>query len=206
MKMVLRTLGILTGFSGLAACSGGATTFFQPFGNPLPPARVSSVGVSIPPQLPVVTQPASGGRPSVVINAAPTRVQQAIIARAKSRGTTVLGANSTGVTLEVPLRASSQIVTEQCGAHRPDRTLRVYLETLPNGPGTTVSEDRFVIDGGASTCQLQLTQTDIDDANRSLGELKTQSEAPRVASAGRPVDPPGGLTPVNAGRPVVPLR
>jgi hypothetical protein len=207
----------------LAACSAGATTFYQPFGNPLPPARVSSAGVSIPPQqqLPVVTQPQGGNRPSVVINATPQKVQDTITARARARGTNILGANRTGVTLEVPLRASSPVVTEQCGAHQEGRTLRVYLETLPNGSGTTVTEDRFVIDGGSRTCKLQLTQTDIDEANRSLAELKQQSETQRTASAPSssaprsstprraptvPSAPGGGLEPLAPGRPVVPLR
>jgi len=192
--------------AGLAACSAGAGSFYQPFGNPTPPARVNTVGITVgQPQLPVVT-PQSGNRPSMAINASPERVQETIIARARTRGTNVLGSNRTGVTLEVPLRASSQIVTEQCGPHQNNRTLRVYLETLPNGPGTSVTEDRFVIDDGSRTCKLQLTQTDIDDANKSLADLKQQSESRRVAVAPRRNDPPGGLAPVTPGRPVVPLR
>jgi hypothetical protein len=223
MNLVAKRLLVLGGTAVLAACSAGATTFYQPFGNPLPPARVASAGVSIPgqQQLPVVTQPQGGNRPSVVINATPQKVQDTITARARSRGTNILGANRTGVTLEVPLRASSPVVTEQCGAHQDGRTLRVYLETLPNGGGTTVTEDRFVIDGGSRTCKLQLTQTDIDEANRSLGELKQQSETQRTASeqsssasrstASRrapvvPLPPGGGLEPLAPGRPVVPLR
>jgi hypothetical protein len=185
----------------LSGCNSGGSAFSNPFGS-TPPARP----VVAQPQLPIVSQPVANGRPTMVINASPQRVQDAITARAKTRGTTVLGANRTGVTLEVPLRASSKIVEDQCGPHKADRTLRVYLETLPNGPGTTVSEDRYVIDGGASSCKLQLTQSDIDDANKSLADLKQQSETTRSASAPRPSDPPGGLAPVNPGRPVVPLR
>ncbi|MGL4241357.1 MAG: hypothetical protein ACRCTI_09640 [Beijerinckiaceae bacterium] len=152
----------------------------------------------------------SSTAPAVSINAAPKRVQDTIVARAQRRGTTVLGANNTGVTLEIPLRQSSEVVTQQCGPHRDGRTLRVYLETTPAGAGTNVTEQRFVIDGGQSTCQIQLTQADVDEANRSLGDLKREAEQRRTASAagpgGRPSDPSGGLEPVNPGRPVVPLR
>jgi hypothetical protein len=208
----VRKLSVAFSVASLAACSAGGTTFYQPFGNPLPPARIASAGVTIPaPQqpLPVVTNPQGGNRPSIVINATPQKVQDTINARARSRGTTVLGSNRTGVTLEVPLRASSPVVSEQCGPHQDGRTLRVYLETLPNGGGTTVTEDRFVIDGGSRTCKLQLTQTDIDDANKSLADLKQQSETQRTAGAPRanaPRDPQGGLAPLVSGRPVVPLR
>ena len=201
VKLVLR-LGVVAGFGvALSGCNSGVGAFSNPFAGS-PPARP----VVAQPQLPVVTQPVANGRPTMVINATPQRVQDAITARAKTRGTTVLGANRTGVTLEVPLKASSKIVEDQCGPHKPDRTLRVYLETSPNGPGTTVSEDRYVIDGGATSCKLQLNQADIDDANKSLADLKQQAETTRTASSPRASDPPGGLAPVNPGRPVVPLR
>ncbi len=186
----------------VAGCNTGGSPFSNPFGGSPPRSAPQQ-------QLPVVpAQPpaAAGARPSMVINASPKRVQDTIIARAKRRGTTVLGSNSTGVTLEIPLRASSPVVVQQCGEHKDNRTLRVYLETLPNGSGTTVGEDRYVIDGGASSCQLSLTQADVDEANKSLADLKQQSEAPRVAAASRSTDPAGDLTPVNPGRPIVPLR
>jgi hypothetical protein len=193
----------------LAGCTSGGNPFSNPFGS----SAGARVGGQPQQQLPVVpAQPtaAAGGRPSMVINASPKRVQETIVARAQRRGTTVVGANQTGVTLEIPLKASSPVVVQQCGEHRDNRTLRVYLETLPNGPGTTVSEDRYVIDGGASSCQLSLTQVDVDEANKSLADLKQQSESPRTASAAggapRPADPPGGVAPVNPGRPVVPIR
>jgi hypothetical protein len=207
----------------LGACSGGGSPFSNPFGSSAPPPRVE--------QLPVAANPqaaGAGGRPSVVVNVPPARVQATIMDRAKTRGTMVLGANQTGVTLEIPLRQSSEVVVQQCGPHRDNRTLRVYLETLPNGPGTTVSEDRYVVDGGQSSCQLKLTQADVEDANRSLEDLKRQAEgAPRTASntttatpgapgtsprspssntPSRRTDPAGGLEPVNPNRPVVPIR
>ncbi len=206
MKKMQKVSVVLLLGAILGGCSAGATSFYVPFGNPQPPARVSSVGVSVPgQQLPVVTQ-TTGEKPNMTINAPVQRVQDAIIRRAQSRGTTIVGANRTGVTLEVPLKASSPVVVEQCGEHRDGRNLRVYLETLPNGPGTTVTEDRFVIDGGTQSCQLRLTQTDIQDANKSLADLKQQSEAPRTASASRPADPVGGVAPLNPGRPVIPVR
>jgi hypothetical protein len=194
----------------LAGCTSGGNPFSNPFGS----SAGARVGGQPQQQLPVVpAQPpaAAGGRPSMVINASPKRVQDTIVARAQRRGTTVVGANQTGVTLEIPLKASSPVVVQQCGEHKDNRTLRVYLETSPNGPGTTVSEDRYVIDGGASSCQLSLTQADVDEANKSLADLKQQSEAPRTASTAgsggsRPADPQGGVAPVNPGRPVVPIR
>jgi hypothetical protein len=208
MRNIVKLGVALLSSAAVGGCVGGGG---NPFGNPFggaPPVRVASAGstvVSAPP--PVVAPPAAtGGRPSVTVNASPKRVQDTIIARAQRRGTTILGANLTGVTLEIPLRQSSEVVVSQCGPHRDGRTLRVYLETIANGPGTTVSEDRFVIDGGTTSCQLSLTQADVEEANRSLADLKSQSEAPRTASAQRPADPAGGLAPLNPGRPVVPLR
>jgi hypothetical protein len=206
MRTIISRGAVLTAMIALAGCNaGGGSPFSNPFGSP--PPRVAPPAP--PQQLPVVpAQPpaAAGGRPSMVINATPKRVQDTIIARAKTRGTTVVGANSTGVTLEIPLRASSPVVVQQCGEHKDNRTLRVYLETLPNGSGTSVGEDRYVIDGGTTSCQLSLTQADVEQANKSLAELKQQSEAPRVASAPRNTDPAGGIAPLNPGRPVVPLR
>jgi hypothetical protein len=199
MMKTLMTSGVYVAVVSclLAGCQVPSAPFSNPFGG-REPARVAPVN----PQPPVV----AAGRPSMAINASQQRVQDTIVARAKTRGTTVLGANTTGVTLEIPLRASSKIVQDQCGPHRDNRTLRVYLETQPNGPGTLVYEDRFVIDGGTSTCKLQLNQVDIDEANRSLADLKQQSEAPRTASAPRSADPPGRIESLNPGRPVVPVR
>lgn len=184
----------------LAGCNSSGSPFANPFGSSQPRQQIAAVQ----PAAPSVPSPA-GTRPTMQINATPKRVQDMIVARAQRRGTMVLGANSTGVTLEVPLRQSSPVVIQQCGEHKEGRTLRVYLETQPNGAGTTVTEQRFVIDGGATSCEVQLTQSDIDEANKSLADLKQQSEAPRTA-ANRPADPAGGLEPLNPTRPVQPLR
>jgi hypothetical protein len=175
--------------------------------------------LSPPPQPVVQAAPTSAGRPSVLVNASPQRVQETIIARAQRRGTTIVGANQTGVTLEAPLASSTEVVEQQCGPHRPGRAQRIYLETIASGTSTVVSEDRFIVDDGASVCQLVLTPADVENGNRALTELKQQSEGQRVAAsrtggrqpgdAGggrRAADPVGGLEPVNPGRPVVPIQ
>jgi hypothetical protein len=209
VKATIRGALAIAAACALAGCTSSSSPFSNPFGSAPAPRPVAPPVA--PPQLPVVPTPpppAAGGRPSMVINASPKRVQDTIIARAQRRGTTILGANQTGVTLEIPLRQSSEIVVQQCGEHKPNRTLRVYLETLPNGSGTTVSEERYVIDGGQSSCQLRLTQSDVEEANKSLADLKQQSEAPRTASTSpsRPGDPGGRLEPLNPARPVTPIR
>ncbi|MGL4438903.1 MAG: hypothetical protein ACRCUE_06490 [Bosea sp. (in: a-proteobacteria)] len=171
---------VLAAFA-LAGCIPSGNPFSNPFGSSQPRVAVQPQQPPVQPPLPPPV--ASGNKPTVQINVSPQRVQDTIIARARSRGTNVLGANATGVTLEVPLRQSSQVVEQQCGPHQDGRTLRVYLATAPDGPGTIVTEDRYVIDGGATTCQLQLTDSDIQEANRSLGDLKAQAERPRTARA-----------------------
>jgi hypothetical protein len=208
--MTTRYMMVIAAGLALAGCSGGATGFYLPIGQPQQPPRVASAGVSIPPPPPVAPPPvASGQKPTIAINAPVRRVQDTIVERARSRGTNVLGTNNTGVTLEVPLRQSSDVIVQQCGEHRPGRTLRVYLETLPNGSGTLVGEERYIIDGGTSTCKLSLTADDVQGANRQLADLKQQSEAPRVASSApssAPPSAPGGLQPINPGQVVRPLR
>jgi hypothetical protein len=193
----IRTLGALA-LAGLmlAGCSAGGS----PYGNR------SRLGEPQFPVVPAPLAPAAGGRPSMVINAPPKRVQDTIVARAGRRGTTVVGTNQTGVTLEIPLATSSPVVVQQCGEPRGNRTLRVYLETLADGTGTIVSEDRYVIDNGATSCQLSLTQADVDDANRSLRELKQQAEGARATPAGSNTIIPGDVQPLNPGRPVIPIR
>lgn len=190
--------------AALAGCNASGNAFSNPFGGqPRPLPAVASPQPSV-----------SAGRPSVAINASPKRVQETIIARAKRRGTTIVGSNASGVTLEAPLASSTEVVEQQCGPHRPGRTQRIYLETVASGAtGTIVSEDRFIVDDGATVCQLSLTATDVENGNRALADLKQQSETARVAGAlpgtapgARAPDPSGGLEPVNPGRPVVPIR
>ncbi|MGL4636057.1 MAG: hypothetical protein ACRCWF_08760 [Beijerinckiaceae bacterium] len=192
----------------LGGCSAGASSFYVPFGtNPQPPARVASVGVSVPPQqpLPVVTTP-TGDKPTMIINAPVNRVQDAIVRRAQQRGTTVVGVNQTGVTLERALTSSPPVLENNCGPHQQGRSVRIYLATQGDGARTVVTEERFVIDPGPKVCSVVLPAADIAEANKSLADLKQQSEAPRTAAAPRNTDPSGGPTAVNPGRPVVPLR
>ncbi len=210
MKRMILAAAVLA----LAGCGGGAR---MPFGSE---PRVAPVQPTAQPAQPVAP---SAGRPSIAINATPQKVQDTIIARAQRRGTTIVGSNQTGVTLEAPLASSTEVVEQQCGPHRPGRTQRIYLETMASGTGTVVSEDRFIIDDGSRSCQLSLTPADVEGANASLMDLKQQSEGQRVASnrnqpggaagtgAGgrgtpRSADPAGGLEPLNPGRPVVPIR
>jgi len=201
------TLKLSVAFAAAIALAGCGSR--SPFGSE---PRMASLP---PVAQPVRPQPQSAGRPSVLINAAPKRVQDTIIARARSRGTTIVGSNQTGVTLEAALASSTEVVEQQCGPHRPGRAQRIYLETLPDGTGTVVSEDRFIVDDGATVCQLTLNATDIENGNRALADLKQQSEGQRTAArttspagggSSRPADPVGGLEPVNPGRPVVPIR
>jgi hypothetical protein len=200
------TKGIAT--VGAAMLVAGCTSSGNPFSNPF--------GSSQPRPQPVAVQPApapiatTGARPTIAITAAPKRVQDTILARAQRRGTKIVGANQTGVTLEAPLANSTDVVVQQCGPHQPGRAQRIYLETQPSGSGTVVSEDRFIVDGDRA-CQLQLTPEDVENGNRALADLKRESEQRRTASASgargtRPADPQGGLEAVDPRRPVRPLQ
>jgi hypothetical protein len=201
------TKGIMT--AGAAMLLAGCNMSGNPFGNPFGSSQPRPQPVAVQPS-PAPAPVASAGTPSVQIASSQKRVQDTIVARAQRRSTNVLGANNTGVTLEIPLRQSSEVVVQQCGPHRDGRTLRVYLETIANGPSaTTVNEQRFVIDGGQSTCQVQLTPSDVEEANKSLADLKREAEQRRTASTAnpnRPADPQGGLEAVDPRRPVRPLQ
>jgi hypothetical protein len=198
-------VGLVLGSALLGACSANVTTFNQPFGNPMPPGRINSTTVSIPAQqpLPVVTQ-SPGDKPTVVINAPAARVQETIIARARSRGTTVVGANQTGVTLERALPSSPPVLEASCGPHQQGRSVRIYLATQGSASQTVVTEERFVIDPGPRVCAVNLPPADVEEANRALGDLKSQSEARRTAQTAPRAS--GDVQPVVPGRPVVPLR
>jgi hypothetical protein len=211
MMKILKNAGLISAAALLLA--GCNTSYSNPFANPFGSSQPRPAAVSAQPVQPAPVQAAGGNRPSISINATPKRVQDTIIARAQRRGTTIVGANNSGVTLEAPMSASSEIVVQQCGPHQPGRAQRIYLETAPDGPGTVVAEDRFIIDGGTKTCQLQLTPGDIENGNKALTDLKKESETRRTASSttagsgpSRPRDPAGGLEPVSPGRPVQPLR
>jgi hypothetical protein len=191
----------------IAGCNASGNPFSNPFGSSQPRQQLPVVAQPAPAPAPV----ASAGTPSVVVSASPKRVQDTIVARAQRRGTNVLGANNTGVTLEIPLRQSSDPITQQCGAHKDGRAIRVYLETVANGANaTTVNEQKFIVDG-ATVCNYTPNEQDVADSNRALGDLKREAEQRRTASAsgatsgGRPA-PSGGLEAVDPRRPVRPLQ
>ncbi len=191
---------------GAAVLLAGCASSGAPFGNPF---------ASEPRPQPAAMQPAPAPaaiatttvRPSITIAASPKRVQDTILARAQRRGTKIVGSNQTGVTLEAPLANSTEVVVQQCGPHVPGRAQRIYLETLPSGSSTTVSEERFIVDGDRA-CQLQLTPEDVENGNRALADLKREAEQRRTASAtdGRPADPQGGIEALDPRRPVRPLQ
>jgi hypothetical protein len=202
------TKGIMTAAAAmlLVGCTGSRDPFGNPFASqprPQPPVAAAPAPAPAP--------QAANARPSAQIAATPKRVQDTIIARAQRRGTTIVGANNTGVTLQAPLASSSEIVVQQCGPHQEGRVQRIYLETLPDGQNTIVSEDRFIVDRDRS-CQLQLTPGDVENGNRALADLKRESEQRRTASnsglntRARPADPDGGVEAVDPRRPVRPLQ
>jgi hypothetical protein len=202
------TKGILA--AGAAMLLAGCNVSGNPFGNPFGSSQPRPQQAAVQPAPPVAPAP-SAGTPSVVIATSQKRVQDTIVARAQRRGTNVLGANNTGVTLEIPLRQSSDPIAQQCGAHKDGRAIRVYLETIANGSNaTTVNEQKFIVDG-ATVCNYTPTEQDVADSNRSLGDLKKEAEQRRTASASsssstRPADPQGGLEAVDPRRPVRPLQ
>ena len=113
--------------------------------------------------------------PTVLINAPPVTVRETIVKRAKSRGTTVASIEPAGIVLERVLTSSPAALESSCGPHKEGRRIRVLLGTLEQGSGTLVSEQRFVVDG-ESECRVLQTPDVVEDARRSLNELKTQVE------------------------------
>ncbi len=128
------------------------------------------------PQPPVVQQAAQPNVPTLEINAPIKTVRDAIISRAKSRGTTVAAVEPSGVVLERVLQQSPAALESSCGPHKLGRKIRVLLGTADQGAVTMVSEQRFVVDDGAE-CRIQLTPDVVEDAKRSLTELKTEVES-----------------------------
>ncbi|MBY0613596.1 MAG: hypothetical protein K2P80_15580 [Beijerinckiaceae bacterium] len=150
----LATIGVLTSL-GLAACGGSRVV---PVSSAPPVAPTPQIAV-----------------PTVLINAPPVKVRQTIVSRAKSRGTTVASIEPAGITLERVLTASPAALESSCGAHREGRKIRVLLGTVEQGGGTLVSEQRFVVDG-ENECRVLQTPDVVEDARRSLNELKTEVE------------------------------
>ncbi len=135
--------------------------------------------ISIPAQQPVVRAPPpqtqQANVPTLEINAPVKAVRDAITSRAKARGTSVVSIESSGIVLEKTLQQSPPALENSCGPHKTGRKIRVLLGTSDQGQVTLVSEQRFVVDDGTE-CRIQLTQDVMDDARRSLNELKSDAE------------------------------
>jgi hypothetical protein len=119
--------------------------------------------------------------PSVIVLAPLSRVQATIIQRANQRGTAVSRVDARAVVLERELPSSPPVLEGSCGPHESGRRVRVILSTQEAGGRTSVTEERFVVDG-ARVCPVQLGEADMTEAMRSLAELKAQAE---TASARR---------------------
>jgi hypothetical protein len=130
-----------------------------------------------PPQ-PPVAQVAAG--PSVDILAPSARVRQVIAQRAQQRGAGVLSNDARGVILERELPQTSPVLEASCGSHQPGRRIRIELRTAEAPGRTEVTERRIVLDQG-KPCIVQLNEADIEEANRSLNELKQQVESGALA-------------------------
>jgi hypothetical protein len=152
-----------------------------------------------PPATPVVAQPiapaADAGKPSVMVNAGEKRVRDTIIERALSRNTKIVGENTTGVTLEAPLRSTTSRLADICGPHQDGRVVRIYLATVAQGPRQTlVTEERFVIDPDNRVCAVVLTPEEVTEASVALGSLKRQAEAPPARQTASTTQPASGGT------------
>lgn len=168
----------------------------------LPLLAVAACSTSRPPvvQAPQPAPAPVATGPSILIEAPAARVRQTIAARTAARGGKVAANSPEGIVLEAPMRETNQVLADQCGPHQAGRLLRVLLATDSTPAGTLVSERRFVIDGGSS-CQVRLTDQEVDQANRSLEDLRKQvlgqpTAAQRAAAATRNAAPPAlGPTP-----------
>jgi hypothetical protein len=127
-------------------------------------------------QAPVQQASSQSSVPTLEVFAPVKVVREAIISRAKARGTTVASVEPAGIVLEKTLQQSPPALESSCGAHKKGRKIRVLLGTQDQGAVTLVSEQRFVVDDGAE-CLIKLTPDVVEDAKRSLNELKTESES-----------------------------
>ncbi len=128
--------------------------------------------------------------PSVFITAPGQRVRAVIAARAQSRGTTVASNTPQGVVLEREIPSSTEALEAQCGPHQAGRKIRVVLATQDAPGGTTVSEQRYILDGGG-VCPVTLTPEEVTQANASLQDTRNQvlGVPPRPAAGAQPVAP-----------------
>jgi hypothetical protein len=130
-----------------------------------------------PQERPVVSSVAAvnPGVPFVDIAAPGARVRTAIAERARQRGTKVASNTRNGVVLERDLASTTPALEQSCGPHQPGRKVRIILATDEQPGRTVVSEQRYVVDGGG-VCLVRLNAADMDEAVRSLDQLKTQIE------------------------------
>jgi hypothetical protein len=128
--------------------------------------------------------------PSVFITAPGQRVRSVIAARAQSRGTTVAANTPQGVVLEREIPSSTEALEAQCGPHQAGRKIRVVLATQEAPGGTTVTEQRYILDGGG-VCPVTLTSEEVTQANASLQDTRNQvlGVPPRPAAGTQPVAP-----------------
>ena len=124
-------------------------------------------------------RPQFGQRPQVttsgtVVNAPVRIVRDVITDSARRRGTAVTLVGN-GLILEAPLAETRIEVAETCGPHRPGRRTRVVLTTVPEGRGTLLSEDRYIVDG-VQTCYLPLSPEDAVQSRAALNRIKATAE------------------------------
>ncbi|OQW83392.1 MAG: hypothetical protein BVN31_05875 [Proteobacteria bacterium ST_bin15] len=124
-------------------------------------------------------RPQFGQRPQVttpgtVVNAPVRIVRDVITDSARRRGTAITLVGD-GLILEAPLAETRIEVAEICGPHRPGRKTRVVLTTVPEGRGTLLSEDRYIVDG-AQTCYLRLSPEDAAQSRHALNRIKATAE------------------------------
>lgn len=133
-------------------------------------------------------QAQASAAPSLFIAAPGQRVRSVIASRAQARGTTVASNTPQGVVLERALPQSTETLEAQCGPHVSGRMIRVVLSTLDGRGGTTVTENRFIVDG-SNVCPVTLTPEDVAQANAGLQEIRDQAMGTPPRPTGAPVAP-----------------
>ncbi len=108
-------------------------------------------------------------------------VRSVIADRARSRGAIIASNTQRGVVLERVLSETSPVLQQSCGPHVPGRKVRIILSTDEQAGRTIVAEQRYIVDG-ANLCAIQLNAADVNEANRSLDELKQQVEGTQRAA------------------------
>ncbi len=163
MRIILTVLHLLMTTLLLSGCVYG-TAGIYPISIPVPAPAPATI-----PRAHVVNAP-------TLEIAAPIKiVRNAIISRARARGTLVASVEPSGVVLEKTLQQSPVALVTACGAHKIGRLIRVLLGTQDNGDKTLVSEQRFIVDDGI---ECRLSSPDVaDEAMRSLNELKRDVES-----------------------------